>query len=109
MTQSKSSNTNIDNLRKSVENLKTLLRISLWEEAILLEIIPLATTASILMEVVECIENISEVVHELAFMAHFKCVDATVSPEQSCLFNQGTIQPIATMNKEKHEDIALVE
>ncbi|XP_031260437.1 aluminum-activated malate transporter 2-like [Pistacia vera] len=109
MTQSKSSNANIANLIKAVENLKTLLRISRWEEAIPLEIIPLATIASILMEVVKCIENISEVVHELAFTAHFKCVDATVSPEQSCLFNQGTIQPIATMNIEKHEDIALAE
>ncbi|XP_044482009.1 aluminum-activated malate transporter 2-like [Mangifera indica] len=109
MTQSKSSNTNIANLRKAVENLKTLLTINHWEEVNLLEIIPLAAIASILMEVVQLIENISEVVHELASMAHFKCEDAKVSPKQPCSSKEGTIQSIATMTIEKHEDITFVE
>ncbi|CAH2056709.1 unnamed protein product [Thlaspi arvense] len=43
-----------------------------WRDSNLLEIVPVITVASLLRDVVICTEKLSESVHELASLAHFK-------------------------------------
>ena len=65
----------------AVRDLKTLLQDkSLWEKFNLLEVLPVATVASILIEIVNCIENIVEEVHELGCMANFKSMENAIGP-----------------------------
>ncbi|KAK8695578.1 hypothetical protein V6N13_000731 [Hibiscus sabdariffa] len=72
----------IENSKKAAEELKSLLKTSLWEEADLLEMIPAASVASLLLEIIGCIEKISEAVNELGKAASFRKINATVLPEQ---------------------------
>ncbi|KAL5830750.1 hypothetical protein ACOSQ4_016104 [Xanthoceras sorbifolium] len=95
MTRSKSANPHIANSKTAVEKLKSELKIRLREEeALLLDTIQVGAVASLLVEVVECTEKIAEAVYELAAVAEFKRVEATVSPEQPHLLHQrGVVQP----------------
>lgn len=70
------------NSKTAAKNLESLLRSGLWENAELLAVMPAATVASLLFDVVKCTEKIVDSVHELASMAHFKTVDPTVSQEK---------------------------
>ncbi|XP_059430262.1 aluminum-activated malate transporter 8-like [Corylus avellana] len=82
MTQPTLVNRHITNSKIAAENLKSLLNTTcLCENDSLQEIIPTAAIALILMEIVPCIEKISEAFHELASLARFERVDgARVSP-----------------------------
>jgi hypothetical protein len=81
MTQPTSVNPHIANSKIAAEKLKSLLNTTcLCENDSLQEIIPTAAVALILMDIVPCVEKISEAFHELASTAHFKRVDARVSP-----------------------------
>ncbi|KAJ7948062.1 Aluminum-activated malate transporter [Quillaja saponaria] len=90
MTKPSVADTHIANSKAATKNLKSLLQSSLWEEADLLAVIPAATVASLLIDVVDCAENIADSVNELASVANFKSVDSTVSPEKSKLQQSDT-------------------
>ncbi|KAL2932694.1 Aluminum-activated malate transporter 2 [Bienertia sinuspersici] len=72
-TTTTTTKTQLKETKAAAQELKNLLQdTSLWGKCNLLEILPAATVASILIEVVDCVENITEEVHELASMLNFK-------------------------------------
>lgn len=80
----------IMNSKAAVKTLKSLLKSgSLWEDCDLLQIVPVATVASLLVDVVDCIDKISTSAYELANLAHFKRLEGlNVSPEKPRSNNQ---------------------
>ncbi|KAK8596070.1 hypothetical protein V6N13_000728 [Hibiscus sabdariffa] len=82
----------IESSKKAAEELKSLLKTNLWEEADLLEIIPAASVASLLLEIIECIEKISEALNELGKAASFRKINATVLPELPDSIQHETVQ-----------------
>ncbi|KAL6276605.1 hypothetical protein ACE6H2_020206 [Prunus campanulata] len=85
MTKSPSPETHMAKAKAAAKSLRSLLKSGLWEDTELLEVMPAATVGSLLLDVVNCSEKIIESVNELAFLANFKTVEATVSPEKSQL------------------------
>ncbi|GMJ10665.1 hypothetical protein like AT1G08440 [Hibiscus trionum] len=72
----------IENSKSAVKNLNTLLKSGLWDdETDLLEVVPVATVASLLIDVVGCTAKIAESVHELATMLNFEALELTVLRE----------------------------
>ncbi|KAK4709230.1 hypothetical protein R3W88_030155 [Solanum pinnatisectum] len=69
-----SADEHVTNAKNSAKKLNSLLksRINNWEEINLLQVIPLATIASILTDIVICVEEIGQGVNELASLANFK-------------------------------------
>ena len=95
MTNPKSACQHLENSIKAVEELHIALKAASLEEADILAIIPAATVATILVEIVTCVEKISMSVNELSQLAGFKEVEATVSPEiKPQLLHKGVINPI---------------
>lgn len=82
MTKSPSVNIHIAKAKAAAKSLR-LLKSGLWEDAALLEVMPAATVGSLLLDVFNCSEKIIESVNELAPLANFETVEATVSPEKS--------------------------
>ncbi|XP_031267791.1 aluminum-activated malate transporter 2-like isoform X1 [Pistacia vera] len=80
---SANTNTHIENSKSAAKNLNSLLKSSVWEDTDFLAAVPVAAVASLLIEVVDCTEKIAESVYELASMANFKSIEATVLPEKS--------------------------
>ncbi|XP_074293973.1 aluminum-activated malate transporter 2-like [Silene latifolia] len=77
------SKTHLNKAKLASQELKSLLQVkSMWEKYNLLDILPTATVASILIDIVDCIEELSDEVHELASMAHFKSIDRVVGPDE---------------------------
>ncbi|XVF05080.1 hypothetical protein REPUB_Repub05bG0140400 [Reevesia pubescens] len=73
----------IENSKSAAKNLNSLLKSGLWDDEMdLLEVVSVATVASLLIDVVTCTEEIAESVHELASMVNFQAVEPTVSPEK---------------------------
>ncbi|KAI5323088.1 hypothetical protein L3X38_032160 [Prunus dulcis] len=85
MTKSPSPETHMAKAKAAAKSLRSLLKSGLWEDTELLEVMPAATVGSLLLDVVNCSEKIIESVNELAFLANFKTVEATVSQEKSQL------------------------
>ncbi|KAE8705786.1 Aluminum-activated malate transporter 7 [Hibiscus syriacus] len=83
----------IESSKKAAEELKSVLKTNMWAEAAdLLEIIPAASVASLLLEIVECTEKIYEAVNELGEAASFRKDNATVLPQQPDSIRQETVQ-----------------
>ncbi|KAM7496990.1 hypothetical protein LguiA_021404 [Lonicera macranthoides] len=84
MTRSSTAVAHIMNAKVASTNLKYFLKTNLQKEITnLLEVIPVATVASLLVDIVACVENIAESVNELAKLANFKnIVDATKISEK---------------------------
>ncbi|XP_062011447.1 aluminum-activated malate transporter 2-like [Rosa rugosa] len=72
MTLSSSADQHIAYSLAAAESLDSLLKSGIWEDANVLETIPSAAVALLLIDVVACVEKISEAVHELASAADFK-------------------------------------
>lgn len=95
-------NQHVEESKAAVEDLKTALDQSSTsayniKDTDLLAIVPAATMASILVEIVKCVEEISESVHELSQLAHFSMkVEPTVSPEKQPqhLLHRGSVNPV---------------
>ncbi|GMI94675.1 hypothetical protein like AT1G08440 [Hibiscus trionum] len=58
--------------KNAAGNLNSLLRTGLRKDIDMVEILAVATVASLLLDVLACTEKISESIHELASLAHFK-------------------------------------
>ncbi|KAL5763671.1 hypothetical protein ACOSP7_016023 [Xanthoceras sorbifolium] len=84
-TQPSSADSHLENSKSATKNLKSLLKSGIWDDSTdLLAVVPVATVASLLIEIVNCTEKISESVYELASMAKFRTIEVTtVSPEKS--------------------------
>ncbi|XP_061349318.1 aluminum-activated malate transporter 7-like [Gastrolobium bilobum] len=85
MAKSSMPNPHVANAKSAAESLKSVLRTNPWEGADHLVIIPVATVASLLIDVVFCVEKICHAVDELASLANF------VVPSE--LLHRGTVQP----------------
>ncbi|KAL2536046.1 Aluminum-activated malate transporter 2 [Forsythia ovata] len=72
-------NRHITNLKMASKNLKSLLKSDICENTNLLQIIPVAAIASLLIETAICVENFAEAVNELASLANFKQQDSNGS------------------------------
>ncbi|KAF2289614.1 hypothetical protein GH714_037521 [Hevea brasiliensis] len=88
-------NIHLENSRTAINELKVAVKASSLEQADLLAIVPVATVASTLIEIVKCVDKLSEAVHELANLAQFKPVEANVSPEKpQLLLHRGIVNPV---------------
>ncbi|KAJ1384566.1 Aluminum-activated malate transporter [Sesbania bispinosa] len=94
MTKSSTPNLHVTNAKNAAESLRSVLRANPWEGADHLEIIPAATVASLLIDIVTCVEKICEAVEELASLANF-----VPSAE---LLHRGTVQPISDHDGSVH-------
>ncbi|KAJ0480675.1 putative aluminum-activated malate transporter [Helianthus annuus] len=66
-----SSAVHIKNCKEAVEELNTALRASMVAEYDIQEIIPVIASTSILVEIIKCVETISEAIEDLSKQAHF--------------------------------------
>ncbi|WOH03519.1 hypothetical protein DCAR_0622918 [Daucus carota subsp. sativus] len=89
MTRSSAADAHVLNAKNAAKSLKSSLKTGLWVNAELLQIIPALTVASLLVEVVTCSVNLSEAVHELATLAHFKVTRAS-NHHQPRVIHRGT-------------------
>ena len=82
-TPSSSADSHIENARMEAKHLKSLLKTSSWPDSTdLLDIVPVATVASLLIDIVACTEKIADAVKELAPLAHFKAEVVTAGQQQ---------------------------
>lgn len=72
MTSSSVADSHITIAKTAANDLKLFLKTNSWQQTDILEIIPLVTAASLLIEVVFSTVKILECVHELASVAKFK-------------------------------------
>ncbi|EEF34624.1 aluminum-activated malate transporter 2 [Ricinus communis] len=93
MARNESARLHVANSKTAAENLKSLIKIGLWEEADLLEITSVTAVATLLMGTVQSTERIVDAVHELASMAGFKTEITTSS----------FIQRVHDVNVQNHE------
>lgn len=82
-TKPSSADSHIERSETATKALKTLLISGTWEDTDFLEVIKVATVASLLIDITNCTQKIAESVHELASLANFKTVDPAVSQEKS--------------------------
>ncbi|KAI6673993.1 hypothetical protein NL676_001899 [Syzygium grande] len=98
MTDPSLAHLHLHNSEIAVNNLKILLKTTSLEDTELLSIVPAATIASILIQVVKCIEEIYEAIDELSHLANFKStVKPRVSPEKpqaQLLLHRGVVKSI---------------
>lgn len=96
MTDPSPANPHVESSKNAVKDLKIALKAASVNDLDLQAIIPAATVALTLTEIVKCVEKISDSVTELSNLAHFKKVEATVSPEgkASQLLHRGTVNPV---------------
>lgn len=88
-------NHHIENSKSAVDVFKSKLKATSLQETDILNIIPDATVASILMEIVTCVEQIAESVNEVSQKAHFKGVELKTSQGKPPLLRRATIIPVS--------------
>ncbi|KAI3924169.1 hypothetical protein MKX01_029704 [Papaver californicum] len=97
--------THIANAKTAADDLHTALEtITLENTNILDDVMPAASVISLLLEIIECTENIAESVKELACLAKFKGADLAMSPEKPTrrLLRIGNIKPHHVENDSTH-------
>ncbi|XP_065856889.1 aluminum-activated malate transporter 8 [Euphorbia lathyris] len=109
MTDPSPANVHFENSKNEVNNLKIAMKCWSLEHADLLAIVPAATVASTLIEIVKCVDNLRESVSELANLAHFKAVEPSVSPEKPQLLHRGAVNPVLDVDNEDHVVITINE
>ncbi|KAK7324834.1 hypothetical protein VNO77_28708 [Canavalia gladiata] len=62
-------------------NLRSMIKIGLWEDTNFFEVIPVLTVASLLVDVVSCTETLAESIQELSTLAKFKNKDSKIVAE----------------------------
>ncbi|XP_050382796.1 aluminum-activated malate transporter 8 [Argentina anserina] len=91
MKNPKSACQHLENSKNAVEELRIALKAASLEDADILAIIPAATIATILVEIVACVEKISMSVYELSQLADFRDVSPEIKPQ---LLHKGIINPV---------------
>jgi hypothetical protein len=110
MTDPSAANPHVENSKTAINDLKTALKAATLENVDVLAIIPFASVASILIEITRCVEKISESVHELADVAHFKTSTVerpTVSPEKPQLLHRGSVKPVLLDGDSDGDDVVI--
>ncbi|XP_021892589.1 aluminum-activated malate transporter 2-like [Carica papaya] len=87
MTKPSSADSHIEKSKSAAKNMNSLLNSDLiWQDTKvdqLQELIQIATVASILIDIVNWVDKISDSVHQLSISANFQNLEPTVSPEKS--------------------------
>ncbi|KAG8371125.1 hypothetical protein BUALT_Bualt13G0054200 [Buddleja alternifolia] len=83
MTCSLPADAHILNAKAAAKKLKSSLKPGLWPETDLVDIIPVATVASLLIEIASCTVKIADSVHELASLSKFKSRDEASKDKNS--------------------------
>lgn len=83
MTTPRSVGSHITKSRIAGNNLKSLLNTCLCKESDMLDVIPVVSVASLLVDAVSCTEKIVESVQELASLAKFKNMKPRKAPSRS--------------------------
>ncbi|KAK4286309.1 hypothetical protein QN277_002880 [Acacia crassicarpa] len=76
-------NIHISNSKSASESLNSLLKSSLWKETDLLSVLPAATVASLLSDIVACTEEIADAVHELPSLTEFDTIETAKPPDRA--------------------------
>ncbi|GKV29757.1 hypothetical protein SLEP1_g38656 [Rubroshorea leprosula] len=92
-----STETSLNASKSAIRSLKTALKGLSFDAPDLLAILPAATVASVLVEVVKCVEKISTSVHELSNLAHFKTLEPLAKE----------LKPVFPINSVPNDDIDL--
>ncbi|KAL3715979.1 hypothetical protein ACJRO7_007699 [Eucalyptus globulus] len=112
MTDPSLASLHLHNSEIAVDNLKILLKTTSLEDTELLSIVPAATVASILIQVVKCVEEIYQAVNELSDLANFKsAVKPKVSPEKpqaQLLIHLGVVKPVVNIGGNKGDVVVTV-
>ncbi|GAB4834053.1 hypothetical protein Ancab_032306 [Ancistrocladus abbreviatus] len=107
---SRAADIHVQNSKDAVEELENILRDGLPCESNILTMVPDATVALTLTNIMDCVEKISEAVHALGKLAYFETVEPTVSPEKpALLLHQGTVKPVSDIQDIDHVIITLYE
>ncbi|KAI3794815.1 hypothetical protein L1987_37454 [Smallanthus sonchifolius] len=85
--------------QKAVDEVNTTLKASMVGEFDVLEIIPLITIVSILIEIVKCVETIFVAVEELSEQAHFKKL--TCDGEKSQVHHGGAVANVGDEEEDR--------
>ncbi|KAM7505054.1 hypothetical protein LguiB_003958 [Lonicera macranthoides] len=87
--------THVRNCKIAIDDLKATMESSSIEREELLQIVPVVTVASTLIEIIKCVEEIAESIYELSEKAHFKSsLKSTVSPEKPHILHRGIVKPV---------------
>ncbi|XP_028784904.1 aluminum-activated malate transporter 8-like [Neltuma alba] len=101
----------LENSKDAIRDLKIALETTSLEDEELITIIPVATVASILIEITKCVEKIHDSVSELSHLAHFRTIkpDFSVSAEKPHLLHRGIIKPVGETGGAGHVEITIEE
>ncbi|MBA0757689.1 hypothetical protein Gotri_020765 [Gossypium trilobum] len=96
--------------KNAADNLKSLLRTGLCQGIDIVEILEVATVASLLLDVLACTEKISESIHELASLAHFKRLEPDEKDGKPDLDKQKQVrQSSNSIASNHHHHIIIIE
>lgn len=110
MTDPSPAKIHVENAKEAVNELKVAMKCWSLEHTDLLSIVPAATVVSTLIQIVKCLDKLSESVTELSNLAHFKAVEPTVSLEKPQLLHRGVINPVLEAdNNDDHVVITINE
>lgn len=103
MTKSSSSDIHVLNSQSACKALSTLLKSGILNDVEPLQMISLLTTVSLLIDIVDLTEKISEAFHELASAARFENkIKSTVSFEKSGSVSTSRGKPIKSHDNDDH-------
>ncbi|MBA0698070.1 hypothetical protein Goari_021579 [Gossypium aridum] len=74
----------IQNSKSAAKSLNSLLKssVGLWDDNMdLSRVVPVATVASLLIDVVNCTQEIADAIHELASIVNFEAIQLTSRPK----------------------------
>ncbi|KAH6774801.1 aluminum activated malate transporter family protein [Perilla frutescens var. frutescens] len=95
MARSSPADPHMRKAESAANDLKSLLQTPMWSGSHLLDVCPVATVASLLIEIVSCTAKIADSVHELASLSKFKKPNA-ITPDQK---ENVTIIPVDNVNE----------
>lgn len=88
--------THVKNSKAAANEFKSILENSslLAIQDDVQEIVPALVVASILINIINCIEKISDSIHELSEKSHFKNANSPEKQQQKQLLHRGIVKPI---------------
>nr|XP_043623747.1 aluminum-activated malate transporter 8-like [Erigeron canadensis] len=108
---STSSAVHIENCKKAVEELNSLLQASTLMKSDIKETIPVIAVISILFDIIKCVETMSDAIQELCKQARFKKpedIECNKNEKQpNFLLHGGAIKPEDGLDEENKETITL--
>lgn len=95
MTRPSSVTTHIQTCKAAINELKAVLEAFSAGKPNLLEIIPIITVASLLIDISKCVENVSQAMYELSDQASFKATKSrTPMSEKLQILRRSTVKPL---------------